>query len=97
MKRASFSSARLNDCLGQDVLAAVLLQVIEPSRSINYSGDGVARLERACRLDYVVDDVGFIFKHIDDLGLAEPAGIVRLTSPGWIERGLVQYNAIAKR
>src|SRR4030095_5991830 len=95
MKRPCFRSASLNECLREDMLAAMLLHVVESPRSIDNSGDILARFERASWLDQVVDDVSFIFEHIGNRSAAQRTGIVRLTAARRIEGGLVKNNAVA--
>jgi len=76
-------------------LSAVLLEVIHAPRGIDGPDYLSPRLEGTPRLDQVADRSRFILEYIDDPEAAERSDVVRLSSPGWIERGLVQHDKIA--
>ena len=71
----------------QDVLAGVLLHVIEPACSV----DGALHV-RAGR-DYAIEnvqDLVALIHNVDDASLAERACVERLTARGRIEGGTIQ-------
>ena len=82
------------ECLGEHVLAAVLLHVIQPPHGVDRTVESLPRGERACALDHMVNSSGFIFEDIDDRSSAERSDIVRLASAGRIKSGLVQHDTM---
>ena len=74
---------------GEDVLAGVLLHVLEPAGPVDRTVHG-AGLELT--LHDVQDGVIATLDHVDDPGGAKTTGVERLAARGWIKRSAVEYN-----
>ena len=72
----------------EQVLASVLLHVVESTQGINQAS-GVVEASGPWGVENMDDVIGF-FDDIEDLAIAERAQIVRLAAGGGIERGAVQ-------
>jgi len=81
----------LGDHRGEQVLAGVLLHVVEAARPVDRSGEPVTH-------DRGLDDVGdavALVDHVDDRHAAEPTGVERLAPGGGVEGGAVEIDPAA--
>jgi hypothetical protein len=77
----------------QDVLAGVLLHVIESAKPVDLPDDAVTGRERRRR--HVNDRPLRAVGDLNDVGIAQAPHVKRLPARRRIERGLVQHDAIA--
>jgi hypothetical protein len=92
MHRASLCAARLYEGARQNVLTAVLLQMVKPSRAVNPSLHDLTGSERADIINHVMDQAGFVFDHIDNARAVEQTCIVWLTAASRIESRAVKNH-----
>src|SRR5215207_620168 len=67
------------------MLAAVLLEVVEPPGSINLSIDRIANRKTSRLTRKVKDSAVIFFDHIDDIDLVQRTGIIRLPAAGRVK------------
>ena len=81
----------LGDHGREQVLAGVLLHVVEAARPVDDAGDPVAR--QRCLED--MGDAIALVHHVQDGDAAEPAGVERLAAGGGVEGGAVEVDPAA--
>src|SRR6185503_6714659 len=94
MKGPCFRSASTNKSLRQNVLAAMLLQVIEPPRGIDFAGHLRTDRQRTRAGHFVINRTRLILEHVGDFYTGQRPEIVRLTSAGWIKRRPIENYRI---
>src|SRR6185312_380965 len=89
-KAARRSIEQTHECLRENVLARMLLDVVEPARPIDSAFDGGADLRR-WSLDEMKDKIAFVSAFHYASAIEHP-GVAGLPAASWIEGGPVQRH-----
>ena len=90
MERDSLRSQFADECLGQDVLAGVLLHMVAPAHPVYSANDLVSRQFSRDDVQYLTS--GFVDEHVDNHRVIQLPHVVRLPAAGGVEVRLIQYD-----
>src|SRR5271165_1158195 len=94
MKTDGSNTKQFQQDSGKQMLAGVLLHVIEAPGPIDGTSNFTAALDRL--LDHMGDAIFFI-DHLDDRSAPQRSPIEWLAARGWIKRGAIEIHARALR
>src|SRR5688500_6138197 len=94
MKRARLCLTGLNEGLRKNMLSAVLLEVVKTALSVNASFDALPGDDEPGLLDDMKNCSVISFDDVDDSGIIDLAGVVRLPAACRIKSGLVKHQAV---
>ena len=92
MERTRLRGAGLHECLGKNVLAAVLLQVIKPSCGVNHAANAFSNGQGGAAVHDVKNSPLIGLNDVDDAYAVDRAGVVWLASSSRVKRSAIKND-----